>query len=171
MADNAPFTADPTQIIAADDIGGVKHQRVKVEVGSDGAANDVIGNVDITVLASAARTTTTASAEFANYSGRGGIFVLDLTAFVTAASLTLNVQGKDVTSGKYYNILTATTVTATGTFVYEIFPGSSAAAGAGVTARQASVLPAVFRANITHGNANSHTYSVGVSLLSRLHRD
>jgi hypothetical protein len=41
MADNTPFTADPTQIIAADDIGGVKHQRVKVEFGVDGSATDV----------------------------------------------------------------------------------------------------------------------------------
>ena len=44
MSDNVTIptsgTGDTTPVIAADDIGGVKHQRVKVEWGADGAAND-----------------------------------------------------------------------------------------------------------------------------------
>ena len=40
MADNVAITAGSGTTIAADDIGGVLHQRVKVSVGADGTAAD-----------------------------------------------------------------------------------------------------------------------------------
>lgn len=41
MVDNIAVTPGTGATIAADDIGGVLHQRVKVEFGADGAASDV----------------------------------------------------------------------------------------------------------------------------------
>lgn len=42
MADNTTINAGTGgDVIASDDIGGVKHQRVKVEFGADGSATDV----------------------------------------------------------------------------------------------------------------------------------
>lgn len=41
MPDNVGYTPGTGATIAADDIGGVLHQRVKVEVGADGSAADV----------------------------------------------------------------------------------------------------------------------------------
>ena len=41
MADNIAITAGSGTTIAADDIGGVKHQRVKLSVGADGEATDL----------------------------------------------------------------------------------------------------------------------------------
>jgi hypothetical protein len=42
MADNTTLnTGTGGDVIATDDIGGVKHQRVKVEYGGDGSATDV----------------------------------------------------------------------------------------------------------------------------------
>lgn len=41
MADNVSITAGSGTTIAADDIGGVLHQRVKLSQGADGAATDV----------------------------------------------------------------------------------------------------------------------------------
>ena len=41
MADNVEITAGSGTTVAADDIGGVLHQRVKVEFGADGVAADV----------------------------------------------------------------------------------------------------------------------------------
>jgi hypothetical protein len=42
MADNTTLnTGSGGDVIATDDIGGVKHQRVKVEYGADGSATDV----------------------------------------------------------------------------------------------------------------------------------
>jgi hypothetical protein len=41
MADNVGYTPGSGAIVAADDIGGVLHQRVKIGVGADGTAADV----------------------------------------------------------------------------------------------------------------------------------
>lgn len=41
MADNVGYTPGTGATIAADEIGGVLHQRIKIGVGGDGAATDV----------------------------------------------------------------------------------------------------------------------------------
>lgn len=41
MADNIGYTPGTGATVAADDIGGVLHQRVKIGVGADGTATDV----------------------------------------------------------------------------------------------------------------------------------
>lgn len=41
MADNVSITPGAGASVAADDIGGVLHQRVKISVGADGVANDL----------------------------------------------------------------------------------------------------------------------------------
>jgi hypothetical protein len=41
MADNVGYTPGSGAVVAADDIGGVLHQRVKVGVGGDGEAVDI----------------------------------------------------------------------------------------------------------------------------------
>ncbi len=41
MADNVGYTPWSGAVVAADDIGGVLHQRIKVGIGADGTAVDV----------------------------------------------------------------------------------------------------------------------------------
>jgi len=41
MADNVGYTPGSGATVAADDIGGVLHQRIKIGVGADGTATDV----------------------------------------------------------------------------------------------------------------------------------
>jgi hypothetical protein len=41
MADNIGYTPGTGATIAADDIGGVLHQRVKIGIGSDGTSTDI----------------------------------------------------------------------------------------------------------------------------------
>lgn len=41
MPDNVGYTPGSGAVVAADDIGGVLHQRVKIGVGADGSATDV----------------------------------------------------------------------------------------------------------------------------------
>jgi hypothetical protein len=41
MADNVGYTEGSGKTIAADDVGGVLHQRVKLSIGADGSAADV----------------------------------------------------------------------------------------------------------------------------------
>ncbi len=43
MADNVAITAGAGTTVAADDIAGVMHQRVKISLGADGAAVDAVG--------------------------------------------------------------------------------------------------------------------------------
>lgn len=49
MADNVAITAGSGTTIAADDIGGVLHQRVKISQGADGAATDVSASAPLQV--------------------------------------------------------------------------------------------------------------------------
>ncbi len=41
MADNVAYTPGSGATIAADDIGGVLHQRIKLSIGADGSATDL----------------------------------------------------------------------------------------------------------------------------------
>lgn len=127
-------------------------------------------NSDLSALASAARTATTSSADQTNYTSRGVIVWLDITVASGTGGLLVVLQGKDPVSGNYTNLNpTATAITATGTYGYELYPGSSAAAagvGAGyVNQRTAGALPRTWRIQIFHNNATSYTYSVGFSLI------
>ena len=59
MADNTTLnTGSGGDVIATDDIAGVKHQRVKVEFGADGSASDVSGSNGLPVRASTASAAT-----------------------------------------------------------------------------------------------------------------
>ncbi len=122
-------------------------------------------NTERTLLASAARTATTSSADVTNFNGRGLQVLLNVTAASGTGGLTLTIQGKDPVSGNYYNLnANPTAITATGLTVYEVYPGVGAAGG-GVTQRTSASLPRTFRVTVTHGDASSYTYSVGTSLL------
>ncbi len=119
------------------------------------------GNLDnITVLASAARTTTQTQADQTNYNHRGIVAVLDMTT-VGTGSVTLEIDGKDPVSGKYYAILTGAAVTTNVTNTYTIYPGNTVATNVSAS----TVLPRTWRIKVTANNANSATYSVGAMLI------
>lgn len=114
----------------------------------------------IDVLPSAARTTTQTGDDLAAGSYRGIKVVLDMTTAGTG-SVTLTIQGKDVTSGKYFTLLAGAAVTTNSTNVYTVYPGAAVAANVSANDQ----LPATFRLLVTANNANSATYSVGASML------
>lgn len=118
------------------------------------------GNANVTLLASASRTTTQTGADTTNYNYRGLHVVLDMTT-VGTGSVTLTIEGKDEASGKYYTILSGAAVTTNSTNVYKVYPGLTAAANAVAN----DVLPRTFRINVTANNANAATYSVGYSMV------
>ena len=116
------------------------------------------------IIASGARSTTTNSADQVNAGVFGIVAVLNLTAFTTAASLTLKVQRKNA-DGTYSDIFTApAAVTALGKYVYIVTSGVGAAGGQ-VDGTGNVGLPGDWRISVVHGNANSHTYAVGGQLL------
>lgn len=123
---------------------------------------------EATLLASGARTTTqtldpSAISGAANVyqsalSGDANILevYVNLTAFTTAASLTLSIEAFDEIANAWVSILAAAALTATGTKRLLIGPELVTAANAVL----ASMVPARWRVVATHGNANSHTYHV-----------
>lgn len=117
-------------------------------------------NMDLTLLASAARTTTQTSADLVNYNADALIVVVDITAY-TAGSLTITIDRKDETSGKYVNLLTSAALAAQATTVLQVGPVIAAAANTIALA----YMPRTFRIVATVGDATSITYSIGYSLV------
>lgn len=117
-------------------------------------------NFDATLLASGAFTATQTGADQTNHNGKGVKVVVDVTA-VTSSSLTVKIQGKDVASGKYYDILTGAALVGTGTVVMTVYPGATVAANVAVS----DVLPKVWRIVATKGDASSWTASIGATVL------
>ncbi len=121
------------------------------------------GNQDVTLLASAARTETTSSADQTNYNGRGLIVTINVTAVTATPSLTLKVEAK--MGSAYEALITASAaVTTTGIHSYILYPGVGAAAGDIVTV-SGYPLSRTWRVTVTHGDADSATYSVVASVL------
>lgn len=119
------------------------------------------GNLDnISLIASAAYTTTQTVADQTNYNARGIIVVLDMTV-VGTGSVTLEIDMKDPVSGKYVSLLTGAAVTTNSTNVYTVYPGAPATANVSAN----SPLPRTWRVKVTANNANSATYSVGAMLI------
>jgi hypothetical protein len=122
-------------------------------------------NVDVTLLASAARTTLQNSANITTYNCKGIIVTLDLTASGGAISLTPSINYIDPASGKAIPLLTGTTIAATGTFTYWVNENALASVAAPFTKTAQADLGRVITINIAVGNANSQTYSVGYTLI------
>ena len=96
-------------------------------------------NSSLTVL-SAQGTGTVNSTDQLNVNGRGIIVVINITA-ITAGSLTVTIQGKDIVSGVYYTLLASAALAATGTTVLTVYPGMTASANAAAN----SPLPRTWR--------------------------
>ena len=127
----------------------------------NGATVDrVRNNTDIQLLASAARTTTQTSADLINYNAEALIVVLDMTV-VGTGSVTVTIDMKDTTSGKYINLLTGAAITTNSTNRYRVGPNLAAVANSVAQ----DYLPRVFRIVVTANNANAATYSVGYHLV------
>lgn len=113
-----------------------------------------------TVLTSAARTATPDTQELdVPWGARAATFVLDVTASAATPSIVWKVEGVDRASGAVFALLTGAAVTGVSTNVYRV--GPDLAAVANVTAL--NYLPPVIRITVTHGDADSITYSVGAN--------
>lgn len=125
------------------------------------------GNLEGTLLASAARTATTTGSAQTNYNARGAMLILNVSAASGTGGLTVTFLATDPVSGAQF-LLNAnpTAVTGTGTYVYELYPGASTAGPTGAVAqRTAGILPRTWTVKVFHGDASSYTYSVGYELI------
>lgn len=128
------------------------------------------GNLQGTLLASAARTASTTSATQTNYNARGVIISLDITAASGSGGLAVRLWTLDpVTQKIFYFVAAPTSILATGTYGYEFYPGSSAAVAAGtalINQRSSVVLPRSWGVYVIHADGSSYTYSLGYSLIN-----
>ena len=119
-------------------------------------------NQQLQLLASAARTATTSSANQVNPNWAGIAVALWVTS-VPGAAPSLQVSLAVAAAGGTLAPFTAA-VTTTGYFVYLYAPGASGTpfgSSPGVVQQFATALPGgLFAATVTHGNANSVTYSL-----------
>lgn len=120
-----------------------------------------MNNFNAIALASAARTATNNSEDLTNSQHRGCHVIIDVTSITDTPSVVPTIQGKDSVSGKYYTLLAGIAITATGTTILRIYPGLTATAN--VIAND--IVPSKFRILMTHGDIDSITYSVAVSLV------
>lgn len=146
-------------------------------VGSHGAVwngstwDREVGPQEGTLLASAARTATSASATQTNRGHRGVIVWLNVTSALAAGTALVQIEGQDPVSGNWV-ILNQTPQGAgagfTGTLGLELSPGASGGTNSSagyMIQRISGTLPRAWRVNVVHSGANSITYSVGYSLM------
>lgn len=129
----------------------------RIDDASGGGASD-------TVLAT--RTGAAATYDSGDLSLAGLSYVavyVDVTSIGTA-SLTLHVDGKDPASGLYQTLATFNTITANGQYLILIGPGLTGTPAGNATVSGLFV-PATFRIQVVHNNANPADYSVAYSVV------
>lgn len=87
--------------------------------------------------------------------------VIDTTAIGAAPSTVVTVDMVDSLSGKLINLLTSAAIVGVGTITLNVGPGLPATANVSANA----ALGDTIRITATHGNGNSHTYSVSAHLI------
>lgn len=122
--------------------------------------SDGIGRLATTVYASAARTVTPDTQEFEIGAGWQSLTLIIDTTAASSPSTVFKTEWVDRVSGKVFSAYPSAAVTGTGTITLTINPQLTAS---GTTIYRDVVQPVV-RVTATHGNANSHTYSVGLLL-------
>src|SRR5258708_17886946 len=139
-------TAGPgASILAALALGAV------LALGFAGDARAQAGNLQSTILASAARTAAQVnSADQNNLTWSGVHVTINITAFV-AGTYTPKIEGKDPVSGTYYDILVGTALGATGITVLKIYPGMAVVANGAAS----DFLPRVWRVQLNGATGQS----------------
>lgn len=116
-------------------------------------------NRSVTLLPSAARTATVASATVATEQARGVLIGVNVTASAATPSVVFTVES--LVGGVYRTVLTSAAVTGTGNTWLRVYPGVTAVANEAVS----DVIGEAFRVTATHADADSITYSVTAVLL------
>jgi hypothetical protein len=117
-------------------------------------------NYNVKARESEARSVTN-SADLTNSQHKGCHVIIDATSITDTPSVVPTIQGRDTVSGKYYTLLTGSAITGIGTTILKVYPGLIPAANLVAN----DILPSKFRILMTHADADSITYSVGVSLV------
>jgi len=117
-----------------------------------------------TIFTSVARTATIVSSVLSAEEAISSIFVIDVTAITASPSVVFSIEAKDPLSTAFYNVIDSAAITGTGTTTIQV--GMNIVAAANIAANE--MLPAEYRITATHGDADSITYTVGVTHLAQI---
>lgn len=121
-------------------------------------------NVDLPALSVGSVSTSPSSgSDQLNVQARGASFVVNTTSVTN--SLTLTVQGKDVTSGQYYTVASFPGL-GNGVSTLLLYPGVQATAMPASAQSASGVLPRTWRVQIVAASGTAGTTTVGASLIS-----
>jgi hypothetical protein len=118
-------------------------------------------SVDQTIYISAARTATPTAVELSIGEYLAMHLIIDVTAVTATPSIVVTIAGFDPLSTKYYTLLESAAITTTGTNVLKIGFGTGVSANAAAN----DALPDLVRITITHGDADSITYTASAKLM------
>ena len=122
-------------------------------------------NEEVTLLASAARTATLASATFTNYNKIGMLLILNITAASGTGGLQVRIQARNPITGNFNNLHpNPTALTSVTTAQYLLYP-AVITPGGGLTNNYSTVVSRRYRLYVAHGDGSSYTYSVSGILL------
>jgi len=85
--------------------------------------------------------------------------IIDVTATAATPSIVVTIDAVDPISSKFYNLLTSAAITTVSTNVLKL--GIDMVAAANLAAQD--IIPENLRITVTHGDADSITYSVGLN--------
>ena len=137
----------------------------KLYVFNDSTWDRVRNNIEVTQLASAARTGNTNGPDQTNYNARGVIITLDVTTDPGGGeTLQLIVEHKDGVSSAYEILLDDGANATPGRRTVIVYPGIGAAAN-DVTTIAGYPLPRTWRVRVVHSAGGTWNYSVGASLI------
>jgi hypothetical protein len=114
------------------------------------------------LFSSLARTATPTPSAWNDFSHTrlGGHFVIRTSAIGAAPSVVPSIEAQDPLSQQWYTMLTGAAITATGLVVLRVYPGVAAVANLS----SPDFLPPIWRLTMTHGNADSITYTASAQL-------
>jgi hypothetical protein len=95
-----------------------------------------------------------------NEYGRGLILVINITA-VLSGNVTVTIQGKDLATGQYYNLLASSAISGTGNTVLTVYPGCIASANSVANLP----LPRTWRIVASVSNGGNITGKIGASVI------
>lgn len=124
------------------------------------------GNVEGTLLASAARTANALSPTQTNHNARGVLVMVDVTLAGTG-NLTPSIRAIDPISSNTYVLLSGGPITASGRWGFLVYPGAPTVAfGASGTVQSVGhALPRTWYVSIISGDGSSWTYSIAFSTI------
>jgi hypothetical protein len=115
----------------------------------------------VTLYTSAARTASPAAAEFEKGRAERLMVVINVTAVTATPAVTPRIDAWDPASGTWFTLLTGAAIATVSKVILRVGPGNTNTANVAVN----EALPDRLRLELTHGDADSITYTAGVHLL------